>query len=71
MAWRKGQRYGTVLVDIETYRVVDPLPDRESKTLADWLKSNPGDEIIACDRTGSYAQGPREGAPLARQVADR
>lgn len=52
-AWRKVHRYGTVLLDLETNKVVDLLPDREGGTLAAWLKSNPGAEISARDRGGS------------------
>ena len=70
-AWQKGLRYGTIMVDLERREVVDVLPDRSAKATGQWLTQHRGIEIVSRDRCGLYAEGARQGAPQAQQVADR
>jgi len=64
-ALRRGHVYGTVLVDIQTRRRVDVLPERSADSFESWLGSRPAVEGIRRDRGGCYAEGAARGAPLA------
>jgi transposase len=70
-SFRKGRTFGTLLVDLERHQPVDLLPDREGPRLSAWLLAHPGVQIVSRDRSQTYAEAIRLGAPHALQVADR
>jgi transposase len=70
-AWCKGQRYGTIVVDLERGVVVDLLPDRDAATVKAWLNEHPGVELVSRDRWSAYAQASAEADAKPQQVADR
>src|SRR3954466_1023790 len=62
---------GTIICDLERSRPIDLLPERNTEVVADWLRRHPGIEMVVRDRSGSYAEAARLGAPNALQTADR
>lgn len=70
-AWRRGCRYGSVVCDLERRRIVALLPDRQSETVAAWLRDYPSIDFVARDRGAGYSEAASKGAPQAIQIADR
>lgn len=70
-AWRRGHRYATIMVDMDTHAPVDVLPDREAETFAEWLRAHPCVRSSAGTTGGAHAEGVSRGAPQAIQIADR
>lgn len=70
-AWRRIQRYGTIICDLERRKTIALLPDRETATTHTWLSERPQINIIARDRGGTYALAAAKALPKATQVADR
>lgn len=70
-AFRRGRKFGSILVDMQSHQVIDLLPDRKAETAAAWMAAHPEIELVSRDRGGDYAAGARQAAPQATQVADR
>jgi transposase len=70
-AWRRNQRYGTLICDLERRKTIALLPDREPATAQAWLAAQPQIGIVARDRGGGYGLAAQRALPNAVQVADR
>jgi transposase len=69
-AFRGGFQFGTILVNLESHRVVDLLPDRQAQTAAQWMRQHPDLMVVSRDRGSEYATAASQGAPQAIQCAD-
>ncbi|MCD7836660.1 MAG: transposase [Lachnospiraceae bacterium] len=54
-AFRKRYNYGTVMVDLDTHRIIDIIDSRETKQVEEWLKSHPNLKVISRDGAQTYA----------------
>jgi transposase len=70
-SFRRGRKFGTIIVDLQTHKMLDVLPDRTTETSATWMAAHPELDIVSRDRGGDYAAAARKAAPQATQTADR
>ncbi len=70
-AMKRGNSYGTILVNIETSKPLTLLPDRTAEAVWPWLKSHQEIEVVSRDRASAYADAVKRALPHATQVADR
>jgi len=69
-AIRRGDSYGTILVNLETGKPLDLLPDRTAEAVLPWLESHQEIEVVSRDRASAYADAVKRALPHATQVAD-
>ena len=70
-SFRRGRKFGTIIVDLHTRRMRDVLPDRTKESAAAWMAAHPEIELVSRDRGGDYASAATTAAPQAVQCADR
>lgn len=70
-ALRKGQEYGTSLMDADTGKVIGMVAGRSTEAAERLLAQYRNVEVISRDRSGAYASAASSALPGAIQVADR
>ena len=68
---RKRFSYGTVMVDLETHRIIDLIPTRNTEAVRAWLATYPNIEVISRDGAQIYANASKGSHPGVVQVSDR
>lgn len=70
-AIRKRFSYGTIMVDLETHRIIDIIPSRETSDVPKWLKTYHNLKIVSRDGSLSYDSAITGSHPNALQISDR
>ena len=70
-AFRKRYTYGSVMVDLETHRIIDIIDSMETQQVEEWLKSYPNLQVISRDGAQTYASASTNSHPDVLQISDR
>ncbi len=70
-ALKKREKYATVMIDIETRKVVDILNSRDLEDVKKWLSEYPNIELVCRDGSITYNKAIKDSHREAIQVGDR
>ena len=70
-AIRKRFSYGTVMVDLETHRIIDLIPSRDVAQVKEWLLKYENIKVVSRDGAQIYASATESAHPGVVQVSDR
>lgn len=70
-AIKKRKSYGTVMINIDTHRIIDIINSREYKDVVTWLKFFPNLQVVSRDGSIVYSNAIKDAYPDAIQISDR
>jgi len=70
-ALKKREKYATVMIDIDTHKIIDMIASRELNDVTKWLKSYPNLSVVSRDGSLTYRNAITKSHPEAIQVSDR
>ncbi|RIK25855.1 MAG: ISL3 family transposase [Chloroflexi bacterium] len=70
-AFRKGEHYGTLIIDQERRKPIALLPERDGERVKQWLEKQPSIEMVTRDRAGEFREAITQALPDAIPIADR
>ncbi|MCK9311485.1 MAG: ISL3 family transposase [Bacteroidales bacterium] len=70
-AYRKGIKYGTIVIDSDTRKTIELINSRDTDIVAKALKAYPNVQTVSRDRSSAYANAIKQGIPKAAQIADK
>jgi transposase len=66
-AIRRGDKYATILINVETGRPLDLLPDRTAEAVKPWLSTHPEIRVVNRDRASAFADAVSQILPHATE----
>ena len=70
-AIRKGVKYATVMIDINSHKIIDMINSRDYEEVTSWLKEFPNLKIVSRDGSLTYKKAITASHADAIQVTDR